>query len=106
MTWARPTAARPATGRWWGDVVGVFDGTSWTPPQGVANIDDAVVAIRTWQGGQVIAPTGNIAHLSVPDVEPANINTVVNFADVLILIQAFQGQPYPFGPADAAGNCP
>ena len=100
------TAARPATGRWWGDVVGVFDGTSWTPPQGVANIDDAVVAIRTWQGGQVIAPTGNIAHLSVPDVEPANINTVVNFADVLILIQAFQGQPYPFGPADAAGNCP
>ncbi len=51
-------------------------------------------------------PPGTMAHLSVPDIEPGNINTVVNFADVLILIKAFQGDVYPFGPADVNGNCP
>ncbi|MCH7924546.1 MAG: hypothetical protein IIC51_03335 [Planctomycetes bacterium] len=40
------------------------------------------------------------------DSESGNINTVVNFADVLILIEAFQGDVYPFGPAGADGNCP
>ncbi|MCH8147439.1 MAG: hypothetical protein IH987_05505 [Planctomycetes bacterium] len=101
-----PTGLQPGGGRWWGDTVGIFDGAEWTPPQGVSNIDDAVVAIKTFQGGQTVAPDGNVAHLSVPDVEPGDINTVVNFADVLILIKAFQGDQYPFGPADSEGNCP
>ncbi len=102
------TALQPDAGRFWGDTVGTFDGTEWTAAQGVSNINDAVVAINTFQGGQVVAPIpgSTIAHLSVPDVEPGNINTVVNFADVLILINAFKGDPYPFGPADADGNCP
>lgn len=100
------TALQPAEGRWWGDTVGIYDGTVWTPPQGVANIDDTRVAITTFQGGQIVAPSGNVAHLSVPDVVPGNINTVVNFDDVLILIKAFQGETYPFGPADSDGNCP
>ena len=103
-----PTALQPVGGKFWGDTVGFFDGMEWTPPQGVANITDAVVATNTFQGGQVVAPVpgSTIAHLSIADVEPGNINTVVNIADVLILIRAFQGAPYPFGPADADGNCP
>lgn len=100
------TAARPSSGRWWGDTVGTFDGTVWTPPQGTTNIDDAVAAIRTWQGGAVVAPVGDVAHLSVTDIEPGDINMVVNFNDVLLSILAFQGEMYPFGPADANGNCP
>ncbi|MCH8147720.1 MAG: S8 family serine peptidase, partial [Planctomycetes bacterium] len=102
------TALQPANGKFWGDVVGVFDGVQWTPPQGVANIDDAVAAIKTFSGGQVVAPVPGspVAHVSIPDVEPGNINIVVNFADVLLLIKAFQGEPYPLGPADADGNCP
>lgn len=52
------------------------------------------------------APSRNVARLSVFDVEPGNINTVVNFADVLILIKAFQGETYPFGPADPDGHYP
>jgi len=100
------TIPRPADEKWWGDTVGIFNGVEWTAPQGTANIDDTVVAVRTFQGGQVVAPVGNIAHLSVPDVEPGNINTVVNFADVLLLVLAFKGEMYPFGPADADGNCP
>jgi len=47
-----------------------------------------------------------MAHLSVPDVEPANINMVVNISDVFLVILGFRGNPYPFGPADADGNCP
>lgn len=80
----------------------------WSEAQGVVNIDDAVVAIRTWQGGQVVAPVPgqNVAHLTVPDVEPADMNAVVNFADVQRLLLAFQGEPYPFGPTDVDGNCP
>ena len=102
------TALQPGGARFWGDTVGFFDGAVWTPPQGTTNISDAVAAIKTFQGGQVVAPTpgSNIAHLSVVDVEPGNINTVVNIADVFILIKAFQGEVYPFGPADADGNCP
>ena len=102
------TALQPAGGKFWGDAVGNFDGIGWTPPQGVANIDDVVAAIRTFSGGQVVAPVpgSSVAHVSIPDVEPGNINTVVNFADVFLLIKAFQGQAYPFGPADGDGNCP
>ncbi len=101
-----PTILRPEGGKSWGDIVGTFTGVEWTAPQGVVNFEDVSAAIKTWQGGQVVAPVGNIAHLSIPDVEPGDINTVVNFADVLILIKAFQGDPYPFGPADADGKCP
>lgn len=104
------TILRPGEGRWWGDTVGIFNGVEWTAPQGTTNIDDAFVAIQTFKGGQVVPPgpipPGNVAHLFVPDVEPGNINTVVNFADVQRLIFAFQGEMYPFGPADADGNCP
>ena len=79
-----------------------------TAAQGVSNITDAVAAITTFQGGPVVAPVpgSNIAHLSIADVEPGNINGIVNFADVFILIKAFQGAMYPYGPADADGNCP
>ena len=92
--------------KWWGDVVGTFTGVEWTAPQGVTNFEDVTAAIKTWQGGQVVAPVGNVAHLSLADVEPCNINTVVNFNDVLAIIQAFQGDEYPCGPADPDGNCP
>lgn len=51
-----PTALQPGGGRWLGDTVGIFDGAVWTPPQVVSSIDDAVVAIKTFQGGQVVAP--------------------------------------------------
>ena len=102
------TSLQPGGGKFWGDAVGIFDGVEWTAAQGIANINDALAAIATFQCGQVVAPTpgSNCAHLSIADIEPGNINTVVNFADVLIFIKAFQGDMYPFGPADADGNCP
>ena len=106
-----PTILKPGA-KWWGDTVGFFDGaeSEWTPPQGATNIDDAVAAIKTFQGGQVVPPgpipPGNVAHLAVADVDPGDINAIVNFNDVFTVVLAFQGDPYPFGPADADGNCP
>ena len=76
-------------------MVGTFDGFEWSHPQRITNIDDAVAVIKTWQQ----APGS--PHTSVTDVQPQFINTVVNFNDVLFVIFAFQGDPYPFGcPAD------
>ena len=102
------TALQPTHGKLWGDAVGFFDGVEWTPPQGAANIDDMVAAVKTFLGGELVAPVPGspVAHLSIPDVEPGNINMVVNFADVVLLVRAFQGEAYPFGPADGDGNCP
>lgn len=100
-----PTILKPGV-KHWGDIVGMFNGFNWTPPQGLTSIDDVVAAIKTFQGGQVIAPVGSVAHLSIADVDPGNINSVVNFNDVLAILITFTGAPYPFGPADADGNCP
>ena len=73
-------------------------------------VDDDVAGIKTSRGGQFAPPgpipPGNVAHLSVPDVDPGDTNTIVNFNDVFTCILTFQGEAYPFGPADADGNCP
>ena len=73
-------------------------------------IDGAVAAIKTFQGGQVVppgpVPPGNVAHLSVVDLDPGDTNTIVNFNDLFTVVLAFQGHRYSFGPADVNGNCP
>ena len=92
--------------KFWGDTVGFFTGLTWTGPNGFTNIDDVVACIKTWQGGPVVAPAGAVAHLSVADLDPGDINLVTNFNDVFTVVLAFIADPYPFGPADADGNCP
>lgn len=100
------TAPQPGGGKFWGDTVGSFNGTEWSPPQGVNNIDDAVGVIKTWQGA------AGAPQMPRTDVEPQEPNRVVNFNDVLFVLLAFQGDPYPFGcPADpcqdnVANPCP
>ena len=92
---AMQTIDQPVGGKWWGDTVGNFNGTEWTPPQGTVNIDDAVAVIKTWQAA-AFAP-----HASVTDVEPQVLNRLANFNDLLVVLFAFQGDTYPFGcPSD------
>ena len=90
------TQAKPGA-KWYGDAVGFFDGSTdtWTPPQGMVNIDDPVAAIKTFQN-----PTAfNATHVSVTDVHPnlsgTQINKVVNFDDVFVLVLGFQGFEIP-----------
>ena len=88
------TIPQPGGGKFWGDACGSFNGVEWSAPQGVTNIDDAVCVIKTWQAAEG-AP-------DVPrtDMVPQEPNRVVNFNDVLFVIFAFQGDPYPFGCPD------
>jgi|GEM_PF-1137161 len=89
------TAHQPGGGKFWGDTVGSFDGTVWSPPQGIVNIADAVAIIKAWQ----VAP--GAPPLPVVDVQPQTINRLVNINDVFAVLLAFQGRPYPYGcPAD------
>ncbi|MCH8147467.1 MAG: hypothetical protein IH987_05655, partial [Planctomycetes bacterium] len=87
----------PPKAKFWGDVVGEYNGISWSPPNGVQNIADALSAIRTFQGKASSAP------LTWVDVHPETPNRVANFDDVLQLVLAFTAEPYPFS---APADCP
>ena len=105
-----PTAPMPLNGRFWGDVAGDNPGgTGWQPPQGTTNINDVFAILETFKGGQVVAPTAIMLHLTWADLQLGDINTVVNIADVQACILAFNqsiaGGVYPFGPADTDGCC-
>ena len=91
------TQAKPGV-NWHGDCVGSFSGppnNEWSAPNGVVNADDIVAAIRTFQD-----PDGLLAtHLSVTDVHPnlppLHPNRTVNFNDVLVIVDGFEGEEYP-----------
>ena len=81
--------------KWFGDAVGLFCGTEWTPPNGTASFDDTVPAIKTFQDPSAF----NATHVSVTDIHPllngVQINRLVNMNDVFTLIQPFTGIEYP-----------
>ena len=91
---ALQTIPQPGGGKFWGDIVGAFNGFFWEKANGVTNIDDGLAVIHTWKG-KAGAPG-----LSRSDVHPQEPDRVVNFNDVLFVIFAFQGDPYPFGCPD------
>ena len=88
------TQAKPVN-KWHGDVVGFFDDPNWTGPNNVVNADDFLSAIKTFQDINAV----NATHLSVTDVEPNldgdQINRVINFNDVFVIIKGFIGEEYP-----------
>ena len=93
---AVPTTPRPGTA-WWEDCVGLLDGDTWTPPNGVVSFDDVTAAI------QYFMTAATAPHVTVVDIEPQETNAVLNFTDIMQIVLAFQSEPYPF--ADP-GDCP
>ena len=87
----------PPVGKFWGDIVGDFNGMAWTPPNGVLNFADVQAALLTFQDGESNAP------LIWADIGPETPNRVINFNEVLWLLLAFVGEPYPFS---APADCP
>lgn|GEM_PF-1955560 len=83
--------------KFFGDVVGGFDGSTWLPPNGTANIDDAVAVIQGFQ------ELPSMAHPTRLDLHPEVPNRIININDVLMTILGFTGVPYPF--SDPM-NCP
>ncbi len=89
------TVPRPGGGKDWCDVAGVNNGTQWTPPNGVANIQD-VMAIRSYISAAAPIPTAQRVNLQGISTADSCLNNVVNTADTLAAILAIGGQPYPF----------
>ena len=98
---ANPTVVRSSTTTVtskWGDLVGAFDATFgfWTAPDGTVNVTSDILAmLETFQS------TPGFPRKVRIDVEPAIPNGVVNILDVVFVLDAFRGLPYPFQPGQA-----
>ena len=81
----------------WADVAGTFDGTGWTGPNGVVNMDDIMAAVHKFRR------LANAPPMSWVDVDGELPNMVINLTDIMRIVQGFKGEPYPF--SDPA-SCP
>jgi len=74
----------------WGDTVGGLDGSSFSPPNGFVNLDDAFSSIL------VIESMPSAPHYSRADLGPSSPNALTNLEDVLHVILSIEGGAYPF----------
>ncbi len=81
----------------WADVVGEFTGDSWSAPDGLVGMNDIMATVQRFQAVPTAPPTMQV------DVDGQTPNRVINMTDVLQVVNAYQGEPYPF--SDPAG-CP
>ena len=90
------TIAQPVP-KYWADVVGEFDGSEWSAPNAVVNMDDVMAGVQEFEQLETAPP------LTWVDLDPEVPNGVLNFTDIFRIVQGFKGEPYPF--SDPAG-CP
>ena len=90
------TIRQPAP-KCWGDVVGVWDGVTWTPPNQVVNMDDVMAVVFFFQHAV------NEPHKLWVEVDDRGPNMVVNFTDIQMIVGAFKSDPYPY---ENPGTCP
>ena len=101
---AVPTILLPSlNNKFWGDVAGVNNGSEWTAPNRFTNVQD-VVAVLAYIQGAAIKPTLQRANLEAVSAADPCLNAFVNTADVLIVVQASAGAPYPF--TNDPATCP
>lgn len=89
-------------GKFWGDVVGEFDGTAWTAANGLVNVNDVISMIAFLS----LRPA---PHITVLDLAGEAPNFLINATDLTLLLQAFQGRTYPPPPFPHQGSpadCP
>ena len=94
-----PCAAVRATTARWGDAVGgrLPDGT-WEPPDGSVDIvRDAIACLLGFQNLSIAPP------LEWCDLSPVIPDGVISIVEVMYIVDAFVGLPYPF---DRPGPCP
>ena len=88
------TILRPGT-KYWADCVGEWDGTQWTPPNKVVNMDDVMAAVFYFKSA------ANKPHRTWVEIDDEGVNMVLNFTDIMRIVQGFKGEAYPFSnPAD------
>ena len=95
------TIAQPE-GKFWADLVGSFDGTTWSAPNLLVNVDDVSAMLKFL----FLLPA---PHITVVDLASEQPNFIVNATDLLLVIQGFKGGPYPPLPFPNQGDpsqCP
>jgi hypothetical protein len=72
----------------WGDIVGVFDGAQWTPPNGVVNVLDMTAIVEAFQH---LATAPELEHA---DIMPCMPDRVINILDMTGVVDGFQAISY------------
>lgn len=95
---SRPVTNRIGTTSRWGDVAGSFDATlgTWAPADGRVDIAIDVVSILDGFANSPGAPAK-----ARTDLEPSTPDRKINITDLVVALDAFSGQPYPFAPGPA-----
>ena len=79
-------------GKFWGDLVGSFDGTTWSPPDNLVGVNDVLAMIKFL----TLRPA---PHVTVVELLSSSGPTYVNFdvsaSELQIVILAFGGLAYP-----------
>jgi hypothetical protein len=79
----------------WGDCVGQFSGTAWTPSNGIVDFLDISATVDRFSSEPTAPP------LEWVDIHPCLPEGVLDFMDIAYVVDAFKGQPYP-----CAAPCP
>ena len=79
-------------GKFWGDIVGGFDGVEWSKPNNLVNVSDvtAIIAFITDKPGKP-----HITRVDLAGGSPTYTNFIVNTTDLQLLIKGFLGDTYP-----------
>jgi hypothetical protein len=95
------TITKPES-KFWGDLVGSFDGVIWTIPNGLVNVDDVLAVLKFIK----LKPA---PHVTVIDLANEVPNFIINASELQFSLQSFSGKPYPPVPFDnqgTPGDCP
>lgn len=96
-----PTIEQPQ-GKFWADLVGSFDGESWSGPNRLVNVDDVVAMLQ-------FLTLRAAPHITMLDLANEQPNFIINATDLLLILQGFGGSTYPPPPFSNQGDptqCP
>lgn len=103
------TIAKPE-GKFWADVVGSFDGSVWSAPNTLVNVDDVSAVLKFLS----LKPAPHITVLDLAGSAPTFTNFIINASDLGLILQGFTGKEYPpppylvegYPPDGDVTNCP
>ena len=78
-------------GKFWGDVVGNFDGATWSPPNVLVNVDDVSAILKFLS----LKPAPHVTVLDLVGTPPTYLNFDVNATDLQMVLEAFGGKTFP-----------
>ena len=78
-------------GKFWADLVGSFDGFSWSKPNSLVNVDDVVAMINYL----ALKPAPHITIVDLAGAAPTYTNFIVNATDLQMVLEGFGGKPWP-----------